>query len=230
MIGRLLRKDFLLNWSMVVLLVVGLLVVVALFRFGDRATGEVMPIGLILFFGSFYGSLLPILAAARTDRYRTGGFEGSLPVTRRQFVAARYLLPVLLLPGWVALTYGALWAFSGGWLPPGALHAETLLLAPAALVVMMGLFYPLVMRVGFMGMLFGGVGLQVVGLVLTVAVRRVRGVLGLFDAIGRIGPALRGLHADLGDPGYALAVVGALAAVYLLSFLVTDTLQRGRDL
>lgn len=215
MIGRLLRKDILLNWSMIVVIVGGLVLVVALNRFADRAVGERVYFGLILFYSSLYASLLPLLSAVRTERYRTDAFDCSLPVTRRQTIAAKYLLPVLLLPLWVALTYGTVGAFSAGRIPLDALHAETLLLAPAALVVVVGLFYPLVMRVGLPGMLYGAVGLQIVGVVLAVAVRRVPGIRGLFDAVGRIGPAMRGLHADIGDPWFALAA---------------DALYRGKDL
>ena len=233
MIARLVRKDLLLNGNVLAWLAGGLVAMVVLTRFAGRSVGEKispMSFGLELASGSFYGSLLPLMVASRADRFRTGGFDASLPVTRRQILAARYLLPLLLLPAWVALIYGTVWALSGGRLPPEALHAETLLLAPTALVVTMGVFFPAVMRLGFMGMLYGLGGLQVVGLVFLVAVRSVPGVRGVFDAIGRIGPALRGLHAGLGDPWYALLVIAVLIGVSILSFLAADALYRGRDL
>jgi hypothetical protein len=232
-IARLVRKDLLLNGNMIAWLAGGLVAMVVLTRFAGRSVGEQMSptsFGLELASGSFYGSLLPLMVAGRADRFRTGGFDASLPVTRRQILAARYLLPLLLLPAWVALIYGTVWALSGGSLPPEALHAETLLLAPTALVVTMGIFFPAVMRLGFMGMLYGLGGLQVVGLVFLVVVRSVPGVRSAFDAIGRIGPSLRMLHAAIGDPWYALLVIAVLIGVSLLSFLAADALYRGRDL
>jgi hypothetical protein len=232
-IARLVRKDLLLNGNMLAWLAGGLVMMVVLIRLVGRSVGEQMspmPFGLILFFGSFYGSLLPLMVAARADRFRTGGFDASLPVTRRQLLAARYLLPLLLLPEWVALICGIIWALSGWRLPPEALHAETLLLAPTALVITMGVFFPAVMRLGFVGLLYGAVGLQVVGLVFLVTVRSVPGVRGVFDAITRIGPSLRRLHAGIGDPWYALLVIAVLIGVTLLSFLAADALYRGRDL
>jgi hypothetical protein len=79
-------------------------------------------------------------------------------------------------------------------------------------------------------MLYGLVGLQVVGLVFMVTVRSVPGVRGVFDAIARIGPSLRMLHAGIGDPWYALLVIAVLIGVSILSFLAADALYRGRDL
>jgi hypothetical protein len=232
-IARLMRKDLLLNGTMLAWLAGGLVAMVVLTRFAGRSIGEQMSrmsFGLELASGSFYGSLLPLMVAGRADRFRTGGFDASLPVTRRQILAARYLLPLLLLPAWVALIYGTVWALSGWRLPPEALHAETLLLAPTALVVTMGVFFPVVMRLGFAGMLYGLVGLQVVGVVLMVIMRRVPGVRGVFDAIARIGPSLRMLHTRVGDPWYALLVVAALIGASILSFLAADALYRGKDL
>lgn len=234
MVARLMRKDLLLNGSMLAVLVGGLVVMVVIFRFAGQLRGDEMPLAVILVFGSFYGSLLPLMIAARADRFRTRGFDASLPVTRRQILAARYLLPLLLLPAWVGLTYGTCCALSGGLLAPEALRAGTLLLAPTALVVTVGAFFPLVSRVGFMGMLYGLVGLQVVGIALFTVVRSVpwlrSGVTDLFNAIGKIGPSLRGLHVEIGDPWYALLVIATLAGLYGLSFLAGAALERNRDL
>jgi hypothetical protein len=230
MLGRLIRKDLVLNRWMVALVAVGIVTVVAILYLGVGTSREGgPPSSVVLFIASWAGSLVPSLFAGRDDRFRTFSFDLGLPVTRGRVVLARYLLALLLVPVWIALVAAARWACGWSRFPVEFVHPESLVLGLAASVAGMGLVFPLVVRVGFMGLLYGLVGLQVLGLVTVVAVRQVPAASAALSQAGRIVPALAGLRARLGDPVFLAAAAGALLALNALSFAAARALYRRRD-
>jgi hypothetical protein len=227
---RLIRKDLLLNWTIVALVAAGIVTLVAILYLGVGTTRDGgPPVAVVLFITTWFGSLLPAAFAGRDDRYRTGSFDLCLPVTRGQVVLARYLLPLLLLPVWVGLVAGARWACGGLRFPVQVVRPDSLLLALSALVTGMGIVFPLVVWVGFMGLLYGLVGLQVLGLLTAVAVSQFPAVLAALSLLGRIDPMLGGFRAGLGDSWFLMAATGALLFLYALSFAAACALYRHRD-
>lgn len=224
------RKDLMLNWPMVAIVVVGLVLMLAIVNFAAAGEGDAPPpIALLVFVGTCYPALLPTLFAGRDDRFRTGRFDLALPVRRRQVLLSRYLLAILLHPVWLLVITAVCWAWQWPRFPSRLFAPESLALASAALACGMGPWYPLVLRAGFMGMLYGLVGLQVIGVFVTALGLRWSPLRPVFDFIRQIGPGLRALHARIGDPGYFAAIVATLAAVYVLSFFVSAALYRRKD-
>lgn len=227
MILRLMRKDLLLNRSMVALVAAGLVLMVVLVNFAaanERSAS--LPVELLVFIGTCYPALLVSLFAGRDDRYRTAVFDLALPVTRGMVLLARYLLALLLHPVWLLAIAAVCWAWRWPRFPSAVFAPESLALSLAAFVSAMGTTYPLVTRAGFVGMLYGLVGLQAVGVAVYALGRRWPVFGSLVDAFARIGPGLRGLHARLGDPWYLLGVFAVLAALYGLSFLAAAAVYR----
>lgn len=230
MLGRLIRKDLILHRWMVALVAVGIVTFVAILYLGagtSRDGGP--PATVVIFFASWAGSLLPALFAGRDDRFRTFVFDLGLPVRRGQVVLARYLLALLFVPIWTSLVAAARWACNWPWFPTELASADSLVLALAASLTGMGLVYPLVVRVGFPGLLYGLAGLQVLGLVTVVAVRLLPSVRSTLQQAGRIVPALAVLRDRWGDTVFLTTAAGALLALHALSFTTARALYRRRD-
>lgn len=231
MILRLMRKDLMLNWHMVTLVVAGLVLLLVFLNFAvageDDAT---LPVVLLVFVCTCYPALLTTLFAGLDDRHRTGSFDLALPVRRLQVLLSRYLLAILLHPVWLVVIAVSCWAWQWPRFPSALFTPESLALSFAALVCGMGPWYPLVLRAGFMGMLYGLVGLQVVGVAVTALARSWSPFERVVDLVRRIGPGLRTLHARLGDPWYLAGVFVVLSALYALSFLVAAALYRRKEM
>lgn len=225
MILRLMRKDLLLHRSMVVLIAAGIVLQVVLLSFGagtQRSDG--VPLEVVVFIATTCGSLLTALFAGRDDRYRTAGFDLALPVTRRQVVFSRYLLSLLVLPLWLGLTAVTRWACRWPVFPSETLAPVNLVLALAAFVAGMGFVFPLVVRMGFQGLIYGLVGLLVLALLVVASIRLFPAIRPVLQALGHVGPLLHALHVRLGDPWYLLLAVAALLFLYGLSFVVAEAL------
>ena len=105
-----------------------------------------------------------------------------------------------------------------------------LVLALSAFVAGMGIVYPLVAAMGFLGLLYELVGLLVLVLLVVASIRLFPAVRPVLQTLGRIVPLLGSLHARLGDPWYLLAVVGGLLCLYGLSFAVAEALCERKSL
>jgi hypothetical protein len=225
MIAKLMRKDLLLYRSMPLWIAGSIAVnLVILAVEGDRSA---MPLG----FASFIAGFLPIMISGGEERTRTNAC--ALPVRRRQIVLARYLLPLILFPGWMLYSAGLTWVLSGFHLPAGSVRPDALASALAVQVLTVSAATPLILSLGFMGLLVGLVAFQVISLGVLIVGPRFGlrgGILAIEDAIRSIGPGLRGLRASMGDPAYWLAVFTALVVVSVLSFLISFALFRQRDL
>jgi hypothetical protein len=230
MLGRLMRKDLILNWPVVAIVVAGIVTFVLIFFLGvgnDRGHG--LPVPLVLVSTTGYGSLMSSLFAARDTRFRTRVFDLGLPVPPGDVILARYLIGLLLLPLWIGLVVVVRWACAGPRFPLEIVHPDNLVLALAAFVAGMGVVFPLVVRVGFRGLLYGAVGLQVLGLVVVVLGRRFPAVLDAISRLGRIAPVAARLRTLLGDAGCVTVATGALLALYALSYAAARALYRRED-
>jgi hypothetical protein len=224
---KLMRKDLLLSWSLLLAILGGIAADTLIWAIeGGRA-------GFVLAFGSTIAGFLPIMICGRDDRYRTNAFSCALPVSRRQIVLARHLLCPALFPGWMLFLVLLLWAFSGFRFPAELLRPDAYVTALAVQALAVAVFVPLMLRFGFKGFLYGLIGLQVLGLLVLVVGSRVGlagGILAFEGAIGRIGPGVRDLRAWMGDAAFFPAAFAAIAAVLGLSYLVSCMLYQRQDL
>jgi hypothetical protein len=227
---RLMRKDLLLNRPVVAVVAAGiLLVVVLLSSVAGMQRGNAIPFEVVLFSASVCGSLLATLFAGRDDRYRTRTFDLGLPVSGRQLILSRYLLSLLALPLWIGIAAAVRWSWFWPAFPSEAFTPGNLALALCGFVVGMGITFPLVVWAGFLGLVYGGVGLQVLALTAVALIRLVPAARPTLRAIGWVAPTLLRLHAGIGDPWYLLTVTGALLCLYGLSFAAAAALYRRKS-
>ena len=227
MIARLIRKDLLLYRTLPLWIALSIAVnVVILVIEGDRS---VSPLG----FGAFIAGFLPVMICAGEERSRANAFACALPVRRRGIVLARYLLPLILFPGWMLYSAGLVWVLAGFRLPAGMVRLDALASALAVQVLTVSAATPLILSFGFMGLVAGLIALQVLALGVLIVGPRLGlrdGILAVEDVIRSIGPGLRGLRTSLGDPAFHLALFATLAALSALSYLVSCALYGRRDL
>jgi hypothetical protein len=227
MILKLMRKDLLLNWGLLIAICGSIAANTLIWAIeGEQA-------GFVLAFGSTIAGFLPIMICGRDDRYRTNAFQCALPVSRRQIVLARYLLCPVLFPAWMLCLVLLLWAFSGFRLPAELLRPDAYVTALAVQALAVAVIAPLMLRFGYKGFLFGLIGLQVLGLLVLVVGSRVGlagGIRAFESSIGGIGPGVRDLHARMGDAAFFPAAFAAVAAALGLSCLVSCVLYQRRDM
>ena len=226
MILKLIRKDFVLSWTMPLWMAGSLALNVVI-----QASEQTLP-SFSLVFGSVIAGFLPVMISGREDQYRTNAFTCSLPVRRSQIVLARYLVGVALYPAWVVCCVLLAWLFSGRSFPVEMLRPQLLATGAAVLVLTIAALSPLMFRFGFMGFLFGLIGLQVLGLLVLVAAPRLglrSGILAIEDAVKSVGPGLRTLRASVGSAAYYPAAFATVAAIFGLSCLLSCALYRRRD-
>lgn len=223
MLRKALRKDVLLNarhlWG-----IIPWFLWVA-YVMSEPDAGRITAVG-----AAFVGSLLAATLGAREDKFKAGATLASLPVSRRVFVEARYLVAYAV----GAATYGIVVAMAAAlpWsVQPAAELVDTrtllltLTLASAAIAVLM----PVVVRFGLMGVLiFLGV-FQVMGIAVAVAFDLFRSTLGqgAFTAIER---GVVGLHRSLDQPAVILQTAAVVVAAVWLSFRLSVFLAERREL
>lgn len=229
MILRLVRKDLLQHWTMAAAVAGGFLLLLVMVNFIAASEGDRLPLDLVVFLGTAYPALLVPLFAGRDDRHRTTGFDLSLPVTRRQVLLGRYLLALALHVVWLALSAAVCRAWGWPRAIAGVFSPFSLALSLAAFTVGMGTTYPLVLRWGFVGMLYGLVGFQVLGVAVYALAKRWTAFASLVSLVAKVGPGLRALHARLGDPWYLAGVFAALTGLVGLSYAASAAALRRRE-
>jgi ABC-type transport system involved in multi-copper enzyme maturation permease subunit len=206
---RLLRKDFLFHKTYLLGIGIGYALYAAFF-FSRVRSGFVPSI-----FGPFLYSILPIILYSREDKFKAVAFGLSLPTTRRETVAARFLL------GWMMML--AVYLVSSALIPivPGSksslgevLQLPAILLTLTLMTLCFGTMMPLVTRFGIAGLMVPIVALQILGFIFMIfrALAPVRLIKAAVMAIPEAFQAIRSAA------GPAVAVVTALAVLALLNF------------
>ena len=179
---------------------------------------------------AFVGSLMAATLGAREDKFKTGATLASLPVSRRVFVEARYVVAFAV----GAATYAIVVAMAAA-LPWSVQRAAqlvdtrtlllTLTLASGAIAVLM----PVVVRFGLVGVVvFLGI-FQLLGVALMLTFEFFRTTLGrgIFMAIEG---GIVGLHRSLDQPAVILQTTAALGAAVWLSFRLSVFLAERKEL
>jgi len=181
--------------------------------------------------GALIGALMTVSICAREDKFHATAFLASLPVTRRAFVQARYLLAFVM--GAAALVFVAGMAAMLPWSVQSAAQAfepKTLLLGAAVAGVSVALLMPVAIRFGVLGVIGFFAVLQLLGIALLV----LPGALGMKDVLKGIFRAAErgfiGLHGSLDQPGTILQTAVIVAIAVWMSFHVSVFLVERQDL
>jgi hypothetical protein len=220
---RLMRKDLMLNWNVLLIMLALVAGMSAYAGLGEAPVLEL--IGMLMVATSIFCTTMP----AREDRFKAAGFTCSLPVTRSQVMRARYVLPLLLFPVVLCLIIALLWALRGFVMPRGLLEPGAILLLAGVYVIASSIFMPFTIRFGFLGLMIALVVLQVVGLALLMLASR-QAAFSVARVVLGIGAALRSLDESLGKTAYYGIVSAALLGIYASSYFVSNALFRRKDL
>jgi len=198
----------------------------AAYALGQEHMGELTAVS-----GALIGALMTVSICAREDKFHATAVLASLPVTRRTFVQARYLLAFVM--GAAALVIVAGMAAVLPWSVQTAAQAfdlRTVLLGATVAGVSVALLMPLAIRFGLLGVIGFFAVLQVAGIVLLV----LPGALGMKDVLkGIFRAAERGfisLHASLNQPGPILQAAVVVAIVVWMSYQLSVFLVERQDL
>lgn len=181
--------------------------------------------------GAMIGALMTVTLCAREDKFHATAVLASLPVPRRTFVQARYVLAFAVGAASLVIVAGM-----GAVLPwsmqtaAQAFDLRTLLLGATVAGVSAALLMPLAIRFGLVGVVGLLAVLQVAGialLVLPAALGTKDALTGMFRAAER---GFIGLHGSLDQPGTILQTALVVAIATWLSFRVSVLLVERQDL
>jgi ABC-type transport system involved in multi-copper enzyme maturation permease subunit len=220
---RLLRKDFLFHKTYLLGIGIGYALYAA-FSFSRVRSGFIPSI-----FGPFIFSILPIILYSREDKFKAVAFGLSLPTTRRETVAARFLL------GWAMMI--TVYLVSSALIPivPGSqsslgavFQLPAILLTLSMMTLCFGTLMPLVIRFGIAGLMVPIVVLQILGFILMIF-RALAPLRFIKDVIMAIPNTLQALQSATGPVIAAAVALAVLALVNFASFKLSVALFQRKD-
>jgi hypothetical protein len=181
--------------------------------FSSRANNP----GVVSVFGAFLYSIVPLIIFTREDKFKAAAFNLSLPVTRKELLATRYLSGWLLMLALYAGTSLLTISIPGTKLGPSAVfQVKTILVVLAFMAILFAALMPLVVAFGWTGLIVFLVVFQVLGIVLMLMITAFRP--GLTAITGGIGRAVSAAQSGLGPAGFAVALIALLLLLNLVSF------------
>jgi hypothetical protein len=205
---RLMLKDLRLHKKYIVGYGIAFVIYMAIFH--SRANNP----GTVSIFGAFLYAIIPLLIFTREDKFKAAAFNLSLPVTRKEFLQARYLLGWLMMLVLYVGTSLMTIAIPGTKLGFSAVfQVKGILLVVFFMAVVFGLLMPLVVAFGWTGMIAFLVFIQVLGIVIILLANLFRPAIK--TVIGGIGAFLGSVQAGLGPAG---SVAALFVALFLFSY------------
>lgn len=176
---------------------------------------EVSRQNVFITFTGIMVAILPMILIAREDKFGAEAFICSLPVTRRQVVHAKYVMcwSVALVLTMIGLALYSIFGAEGHptiWRVPSA--GRVLLILSLGL----GAGLPLALRFGWIGLVGGLVGIQILGVVAYLALETLATDLRLVDVFRGVSNGIDKLHSGLGGPLF-LAVVMVVLVIFNLA-------------
>jgi len=219
---RLMLKDLRLHKRFVVGFGIAYVIYLAIFH--SRANNP----GAVSLFGAFLYAIIPLLIFTREDKFKAAAFNLSLPVTRKEFLQARYVLGWLVMLVLYAGTSLLTIAIPGTKLGLSAIfQVKLVLLVIFFMAVVFGLLMPLVVAFGFAGMIVFLVFCQVLGILFLFLANLFRPAISA--AIRAIGEFLGPVQAGLGPAGSAATLVVVLLLFSYGSYRVCLFLFERKD-
>ncbi|MDH4272251.1 MAG: ABC-2 transporter permease [Candidatus Aminicenantes bacterium] len=219
---RLMLKDLRLHKRFVVGFGIAYVIYMAIFH--SRANNP----GAVSIFGAFLYAIIPLLIFTREDKFKAAAFNLSLPVTRKEFLQARYVLGWLVMLVLYAGTSLLTIAVPGTKLGLSAIfQVKLVLLVIFFMAVVFGLLMPLVVAFGFAGMIVFLVFIQVLGIVSILLANLFQPAIR--TAIQGMGAFLGSVQSGLGPVGSAIALLVALLLFSYGSFRLSLYLYQRKD-
>ncbi len=219
---RLMLKDFRLHKKFVVGYGIAFVIYMAIFQ--SRANNP----GAVSVFGAFLYAIIPLLIFTREDKFKAAAFNLSLPVTRKEFLQSRYVLgwlAMLVLYAGTALMTVAIPGTKLGF--SAVFQVKVVLLVLFFMAVVFGLLMPLVVALGWTGMIAFLVFTQVLGIVFILLANLFRPAIR--TAIQGIGAFLGSVQSGLGPAGSVAALFVALLLFSYGSFRLSLYLYQRKD-
>lgn len=186
-------------------------------------------------FSGFYLAFQTFVPFSREDKFRSGGWTCTLPVSRPAIVRARWI------GAWILILAGFLVALALGLVLPGsrmevgeALTPDTLLLAAAVISLLLLPLLPFTIRYGVAGILIFAVVAQLLGAaLLVVAILGGGGAAGVGRVIHRTIEGTRAgllaMQAAMSPAWFHVAALGAVVLVNWLGYRLAVALYRRRE-
>jgi ABC-type transport system involved in multi-copper enzyme maturation permease subunit len=175
--------------------------------------------------------MIPLSLVAREDKFRSATLTCSLPVTRDQVVASRFVGGwILSLGGSLAILaacYGSALLSLGH--PVGSWGGALLVVLVTIGLVLAGLL-PFTMRFGFVGLMGFLVVTQVLGILAFLSAALFGSHGWLRSVIGEVVGAVRSLHEVFGALGYAALLAAAIVVLNVGSLFLSRWIYRRREL
>jgi hypothetical protein len=220
---KLMIKDFHLHKKFVIGYGIAYIIYMAIFY--SRANNPVA----VSVFGAFLYAIIPLLIFTREDKFKTAAFNLSLPVTRKEFLQARYVLGWLVMLVLYAATSLMTLAIPGTKLGFSAVfQVKGILLVFFFMAIVFGLLMPLVVGFGWTGMIVFLVFIQVLGIVFLLLAKLFRPAVR--TAISGIGAFLGAVRSGLGPIGSAVALFVALVIFTYGSFRLCVYLYERKEI
>ncbi|MGE5357650.1 MAG: ABC-2 transporter permease [Bacteroidales bacterium] len=227
---KLLRKDLILNRRMLAISY-GFWSVLWL-GLPMRDIGKDFSLGMWAGLVSVACAFLPIMTVSREDKFKASSLSCSLPVTRRDIVASRYIGGWLLALAAAAVAVGAMLLLLSIRSQPLVDVAPTLPLKLLGIIgILIALMMPFVLRFGVGGVIGLLVALQVVGILTLLASALFGGgpVPALESAVRGAIDAARGLRRAVGTAAFSLVALSAVAALNVASYRLSVLIYRKRE-
>jgi ABC-type transport system involved in multi-copper enzyme maturation permease subunit len=217
------RKDFLFHRTYLLGIGVGYALYIGFFFSRIRA-------GLVpSVIGPFLYAILPFILYSREDKFKSIAFGLSLPTTRRETIAARYLL------GWALML--AVYLAGSALIPlmPGSRSAfgvvfdiRAILLTLSFMTLCFGTLMPLLIRFGVAGLMVPIVALQILGVILMIfrALVPLRIIKAVIMAVPQ---AIQAIQTAAGPAAAVAAVLAILALFNLASYGISAALFARKD-
>jgi hypothetical protein len=220
---KLMLKDFRLHRKFVVGYGIAYIIYMAIFY--SRANNP----GAVSVFGAFLYAIIPLLIFTREDKFKAAAFNLSLPVTRKEFLQARYVIGWLMMIVLYAATSLMTVAIPGTKLGFSAVfQVKVVLLVFFFMAVVFGLLMPLVVAFGWTGMIVFLVFIQVLGIVFLLLAKLFGPAVR--TAISGVGAFLGGVRSGLGPIGSAAALFVALVLFSYGSFRLCVYLYERKEI
>ena len=175
--------------------------------------------GVFVVFGSFMYAIATLMLFTREDKFKSMGFGLSLPTTRRDVLASRYVLNWALMILLYALGAAAVAAAPGTKLGPVGFKPGIVLASIGWMSFYYGALTPLIVRFGLAGIIVFLVFMQVLGIAamsFPVISRFITGDIRSFVAAVRT--AMAAVQGTLGPAGFAAVLIAVIILWNLASF------------
>jgi len=204
------------------LLILGVLFPLYMGYFGSRLSGP----GVFVLFGSFMYAIGALMLFTREDKFKSVGFGLSLPATRREVLASRFVLSWALMILFYVSGAAVAAAVPGSKIGIAGFRPGAVLAALGLMSFFFGALMPLIVRFGLAGIMVFLVILQVIG-VATLSLRFLTSDLRTFAAT--VKAALAAAQASLGPAGFGAVLVAVIVLLNLASFGLSLRLFERKD-